>query len=135
MKLGTYTLRIPLFSKIAVSKQNFKRAAPEIQDVRPKMLFFLYNSNCIDFKTHKCIEVEYKDGHCGCFGTKYVSVSSSVLEIQHIGTPESVKAPICCISKTVIDTDTYLVPKYPQYPTLYSTIICLWVLKPMLLEL
>ena len=99
------------------------------------MLFFLYNSNCIDFKTHKCIEVEYKDGHCGCFGTKYVSVSSSVLEIQHIGTPESVKAPICCISKTVIDTDTYLVPKYPQYPTLYSTIICLWVLKPMLLEL
>ena len=96
-------------------------AAPEIQDVRPKTCFFLYNSKCIDFKTHKCIEVEYKVGHCGYFGTKYVSVSITVFEIQHIGTFTDSGVPICCISRTEIDTDMYLVPKYPQCPTLYST--------------
>ena len=61
-------------------------AATKIQDVRPKTWFFLYNSKGIDFKPHKCIEVEYKVGHPGYFGTKYMSVSITVLEIQHIGT-------------------------------------------------
>ena len=61
-------------------------AALKIQDVRPKTCFFLYNSKGIDFKPHKCIEVEYKVGHSGNFGTKYMSVSITVLEIQHIGT-------------------------------------------------
>ena len=48
------------------------------------MGFFLYNSKCIDFKPHECIGGEYKVGHCGYFGTIYMSVSSTVLEIQHI---------------------------------------------------
>ena len=61
-------------------------AAPKIQDVRPKTWFFLYNSKGIDFNPHKRIEVEYKVGHPGYFGTKYMSVSITVLEIQHIGT-------------------------------------------------
>ena len=61
-------------------------AAPKIQDVRPKKCFFLYNSKCIDIKPHKCIEVEYKNCHCGHFSTRYMSVSITVLEIQHIGT-------------------------------------------------
>ena len=50
------------------------------------MCFFLYNSKCLDFKPHKCIEVEYKVGYCGHFGTKYMSVSITVLEIQHVET-------------------------------------------------
>ena len=86
MKLGTYTRQIPLFPKITLATQNSKMAAPKIQDVRPKTCFFLYNSKCIDFKPHKCIEVEYKVGHYGNFGTKYMSVSITVLEIQHTGT-------------------------------------------------
>ena len=60
-------------------------AALKIQDVRPKTWFFLYNSKGIDFKPHKCIEVEYKVGHSGYFDTKDMSVSITVLEIQHIG--------------------------------------------------
>ena len=67
-----------------LATQNSNMAAPEIQDVFPKILFFLYNSSCIHFKTHICIEVECKDGYCGCFGTEYMSVSIMVLEIQHI---------------------------------------------------
>ena len=51
----------------------------------PKNVFFLYNSKCIDFKSHKCIKVEYKVGHYGRFGTKYMLVSITVLEIQHVG--------------------------------------------------
>ena len=66
--------------------QNSKMAAPKIQDVCPKTWFFLYNSKCIHFKAHKCIEVEYKVGHSGYFDTKDMSVSITVLEIQHIGT-------------------------------------------------
>ena len=135
VKIGTHHLWRPLFDLRNRDTWKSKMAAPEIQDVRPKTCFFLYNSKCIDFKTHKCIKVEYKVGHCGHFGTRYVSVSISVLEIQHIGTPESIKVPIFCISRTVIDTNTYLVPKYPQCQTLYSTLICLWVLKSMHLEL
>ena len=119
--------------------QNSKMAASEIQDVCPKTCIFPYNSKCIDFKTHKHIKVEYKVGHCGYFGTKYVSVSITVIEIQHICPPEYVKVPmlyaVCCISRTVIDTDMYLVPNYPQCPTLYSTLIHVWVLKSMHLEL
>ena len=86
MKLGTYTLQNPLFPKITLATQNSKMAPPKIQDVRPKSRFFLYNSKCIDFKPHKCIEVDYKVGPYGNFGTKYMSVSVTVLEIQHIGT-------------------------------------------------
>ena len=61
-------------------------AAPKIQDGRPKTWFILYNSKCIDFKTHKCIEVEYKVRHSAYYSTKYMSVSITVREIQHIGT-------------------------------------------------
>ena len=74
-------------------------AAPEIQDVRPKTWFFLYNSKWIDFKTHKCIKVEYKVGHCGHFDTNYMSVSITVREIQHIGPTEPVKVPIMLLSQ------------------------------------
>ena len=42
---------------------------------------------------------------------------------------------ICCISRTVMDIDMYLVPKYPQYPHLYSTLIYLWGLKSMHFDL
>ena len=45
-----------------------------------KNTVFLYNSRCIDVKSHKCIAVEYKVGHSGYFGTKYVFLS--LLEIQ-----------------------------------------------------
>ena len=69
-----------------LATQNSKMAAPKIQDGRLKTWSILYNSKCIDFRTHKCIEVEYKVGHCGHFGTRYMSVSITVLEIQHIGT-------------------------------------------------
>ena len=86
MKLGIYTLQTPLFPKITLATQNSKMAAPKIQDVCPKTWFFLYNSRCIDFKPHTCIDVEYKVGHSGYFGTKYMSVPITVLEIQHIGT-------------------------------------------------
>ena len=72
--------------KSPLAKQNSKMAAPKIQDVRPKMCFFLYKSKCIDFKPHKCIKVEYKVGHYGHFGAKYMLVSITVLEIQHVGT-------------------------------------------------
>ena len=65
---------------------KFQDGGPKIQDVRPKMCFFLYNSKCLDFKPHKYIEVEYKVGYCGHFGTKYMSVSITVLEIQHVET-------------------------------------------------
>ena len=41
----------------------------------------------------------------------------------------------CCISRTVIDTDMHLVPKFPQCPTLYSTSIHLWGLKSMHFDL
>ena len=43
--------------------------------------------------------------------------------------------PICCISRTVIDTDTYLVSNYSQCPTFYSHLIHLWDLKSMHVEL
>ena len=85
MKLGTHTLQTPLYSKVPRATQNSKGAAPKIQDVRPEMCFFLYNLKCIDVKPHKCVGSEYKVGHCGYFGTKYMSVSITVLEIQHIG--------------------------------------------------
>ena len=49
--------------------------------------------------------------------------------------PESVKVPICCSLRTVMDTDMYLVPDYPECPTLYSTSIYLWGLKSMQFEL
>ena len=68
------------------SKHFSHRKGPKIQDVRLKMWFFLHNSKCIDFKAHKCIEVEYEHGHYENFGTKYMLVSITVLEIQHIGT-------------------------------------------------
>ena len=42
---------------------------------------------------------------------------------------------ICCISRTVLDSDMYVVPKYPQCPTLYSPPIHLWGLKAIHLEL
>lgn len=32
------------------------------------------------------MEVEYKAGSCGIFGTKYMSVSLTVFEIQNINT-------------------------------------------------
>ena len=86
MKLGIYTLQSPLFPNITLATQNSKMAASKIQDVCPKTWVFLYNSRCIDFKPHKRIEVEYKVGYSGDFGTKYMSVSITVLEIQHIGT-------------------------------------------------
>ena len=57
-------------------------AAPKIRDICPKTCF-LNKSNCIDLKRHKCIEVEYNSGY---FGTRYMSVSIVVIEIQHIGT-------------------------------------------------
>ena len=44
------------------------------------------NSKCIDFKRHKCIEVEYKVACSEYFDTRHMSVSITVLEIQHIGT-------------------------------------------------
>ena len=75
-----------LNSKIAGSKPFSHGIRLKIQDVRPKMCFFLYNSICIVFKPHKCIEVEYKVGHCGHFGAMCMSVSITVLEIQHVGT-------------------------------------------------
>ena len=68
------------------SKHFSHRKGAKIQDVRLKMCFFLYNSKCIHFKSHKCIEVEYELGHYENFGTKYMLVSITVLEIQHIGT-------------------------------------------------
>ena len=68
-----------------LATQNSKMAAPKIQDGRPKTWFILYNSKCIDFKTHKCIEVEYKVRHSAYYSTKYMSVSITVREIQHIG--------------------------------------------------
>ena len=43
--------------------------------------------------------------------------------------------PICCISRTVIDTDMCLVSKYSEHATLYSTSIHLWRLKSMHFEL
>ena len=86
MKLGTHTLQIPLFPNIMLAMQSSKMAASKIQDVRPKTCFFLNNSKCIDFKPHKCIEVEYKVGHSGNCGTKDTSVSIMALEIQHIVT-------------------------------------------------
>ena len=86
MKFGTYTVQTPLFSKTPLATQNSKMAAPKIQDVCPEMWFFLYKSKCIDFKPHKYIKVEYKVGYCEYFGTKYMSISITVLEIQHIGT-------------------------------------------------
>ena len=84
MTLGTYTLQNPLFPNIMLATQNSKMAAPKIQDGHPKTCFFLNNAKCIDFKPHKCIEVEYKVGRSGYFGTRYMSVSITVLEIQHI---------------------------------------------------
>ena len=65
------------------SKHFSHRKGAKIQDVRLKMCFFLYNSKCIHFKSHKCIEVEYELGHSEDFGTKYMLVSITVLEIQH----------------------------------------------------
>ena len=86
MKFGTDTLQGLLFKKKARATQNSKMAAPKIQDVRPKTRFFLYNLKCFDFKPHKYITVEYKVGYCGHFGTKYMSVPITVLEIQLIET-------------------------------------------------
>ena len=40
-----------------------------------------------------------------------------------------------CISRTVLDSDMYVGPKYPQCPTLYSPPIHSWGLKSMHLEL
>ena len=85
MKLGIYTLQIPLFPNVTLATQKSKMAAFKIQDVCPKTWFFLYNSKCIDFKPHKCTDVEYKVGRSGYFGTRYMSVSITVLEIQYIG--------------------------------------------------
>ena len=42
---------------------------------------------------------------------------------------------ICCISRTVLDSDMYVVPKYLQCPTLYSPPIHSWGLKAIHLEL
>ena len=54
-----------LSQESTLATQNSKMAALKIQDVRPKTWFFLYNSKCIDFKPHICIEVEYKVEHSG----------------------------------------------------------------------
>ena len=89
MKIGTHTLQTPLFLKVLRALQNSKMAAPKIQDVRPKMCFFLYNSKCNDFRPHKCIEGEYKVGHYGHFGTKHMSVCYTVIELQHMGSDEA----------------------------------------------
>ena len=86
MKFGTYTLQTPLFSKIPLATQNSKMAAPKSKMSVQKCVFFLYKPECIDYKPHKCIKVEYKVGHCGYFGTKYMSVSLMILEIGRIGT-------------------------------------------------
>ena len=68
------------FLILAIDKSNM--AAPKIQDFCPEMWFFLYNSKCIDFKPHKCIGDEYKVVCCGNLGTRHMSLSITVLEIQ-----------------------------------------------------
>ena len=85
MKFGTDDLHMTLIDNQPGATQNSKMAAPKIQDVRPEMRFFPYNSKCIDFKPHEYIEGEYEVGHYGHFGTTHMSVSITVLEIQHIG--------------------------------------------------
>ena len=59
-------------------------AVPKIKDFCPEMWSFFYNSKCFDFKPPKCIGGEYKCGHHGCFDTIYMSVSITVLDIQHV---------------------------------------------------
>ena len=85
VKLCTDYLHMTLIDNQPLATQNSKMARPKIQDVRPKIWFFLYNFKCVYFKPHKCIEVEYKVGHSGYFGTKDMSVSITVHEIQYTG--------------------------------------------------
>ena len=85
MTFGTHTLQIRLFSKTPLATQHSKMAAPKIQDVCAEMCLFLYKSKCIDLKPHTYIKVEYKVGNCGYFVTKYMFISITVLEIEHIG--------------------------------------------------
>ena len=91
------------------------------------MRFFLYNSKCIDIKPYKYIESEYKCAHCGHFGTKYMSVCITVLEIRHIcirlilhfstslALPEVVLV-VCCIIPVLYHTVRY-------HTILYHTVL------------
>lgn len=47
----------------------------------PKMCCFLYNLKCIDSKSHKCTNVEYKYVYCGYFDTKCMSVNNTEIPI------------------------------------------------------
>ena len=85
MRFGTDDLHMTLIDNQPGATQNFNFFKVAPQDVRPEMSFFPYNSKCIDFKPHEYIEGEYEVGHCGHSGTTYMSVSITVLEIQHIG--------------------------------------------------